>query len=401
MADFEDGPNFMWMWGDENKLATFNPVRWSEYMTKAAMVEDLDQRSDKDKARPIHMKDRKRGDWRYKNVEDAVRALRSALPTPGLPLKGGGQIPFTGLGTWGGGGMSGKEEVAVAVREALVMGYRSLDLAESYNNEAEIGVEIRKFIAEGGCAREDLFVTSKLWNTNHAPDKVKEACENTLEALGIGYLDLYLVHWPLAWKYIGKAPFPEGPPFKEEDGAPAMERVGLHQTWAAMEELVDAGKVKHIGVSNYNSTLLGDLLSYCRIPPAVNQVECHPYLQQRNLFSLMKKHDIVLACYSPLGRPGQNTAREGRACPELLKDPVVTEIAHKHNVPPSAVVLAWSVQRGSVVLPKSANPERLLQNLEMPGNCHLSAQEMQKIDALDGGHRYCDLPWNHGLYLID
>jgi len=282
------------------------------------------------------------------------------------------------------------------------MGYRSLDLAECHNNEAEIGAEIRRFIAEGGCAREDLFVTSKVWNTNHAPDKVKEACENTLEALGISYLDLYLVHSPLAWKYIGKAPFPEGPPFQvDAQGAPAMDRVGLHQTWAAMEELVDTGKVKNIGVSNYDSVLLGDLLSYCRIPPAVNQVECHPYLQQRNLFSFMQKHNIVLACYSPLGRPGQNTGRNGREGPELLNDPVIAEIAQKHDVPPSAVCLAWSLQRGSVVLPKSANPEHLLQNLEMPGNCHLCAQDMQKIDALDGGFRYCDFPWNHGLYLID
>lgn len=394
MASFEDGPNFMWMWGDENKLATFNPVRWSDYITKAAMAEDLDKRSAKDKSRPIHIKDRKKGDWNYKNIEEALRALRSALPPPGMTLVTGGQIPLTGLGTWGGG--ADAATVSAAVREALNMGYRSLDLAECYGNEAEIGVEIRKFIAEGGCAREDLFITSKVWNTNHAPEKVKEACENSLEALGVGYLDLYLVHWPLAWKYVGRAPFVDQKFVPNAHGAPTMERVGLHMTWAAMEALVDEKKVKHIGVSNYNSVLLGDLLSYCRIPPTANQVECHPYLQQTNLLEFQKKHRIALCCYSPLGRPDQRG--DG---PELLKDSVITEIAQRKKAPPGAVILAWSIQRGTVVLPKSANPVRLLENLEMPGNVHLSAQEMQQIDGLDRGHHFCNYSWNHGHRLYD
>lgn len=393
MASFEEGPNFMWMWGDENKLATFNPVRWSEYITKAAMVEDLDKRPAKDKLRPIHVKDKKKGDWHYRNVEETLRALRSDLPPPGMTLNSGGQIPLTGLGTWGGG--ADAATVAAAVREALNMGYRSIDLAECYGNEAEIGVEIRRFLAEGGCERKDLFITSKVWNTNHAPDKVKEACENTLEVLGVDYLDLYLVHWPLAWKYVGKAPF-ANKFVPDAQGAASMERVGLHMTWGAMEELVNESKVKHIGVSNYNSVLLGDLLSYCRIPPAVNQVECHPYLQQKNLLDFQRKHHIALSCYSPLGRPDQRG--DG---PELIKDAVILEIAERKRAPPGAVVLAWSLQRGTIVLPKSANPERLLQNLEMPGNVHLSAAEMQQIDALDRGHHFCDYAWNHGLRLYD
>lgn len=363
-------------------------------MTKADMVKNLESLSEKNHKRPIHIKDRKKGDWHYPIVIDAVKALKAQLPQPGLPLTSGGQIPMIGLGTWGGGDQP--EAVAAAVQLALQQGYRSFDLAECYGNEKEIGVEFVKFIAEGNCLREDLFITSKVWNTNHEPEKVKEACKNTLTNFGLDYLDLYLVHWPLAWEYIGPAPFSGANHKADKDGNPTMAKVGLHQTWAAMEQLVDEKLVRHIGVSNYNSLLLGDLLSYCRIPPAVNQVECHPYLQQRNLLAFMRKHKVILEAYAPLGRPGQHG--DG---PELLKDAVVVGIAERRGVPPATILLGWALQRHTVPLPKSSNQDRLLQNLEIPGNLHLTREEMEQLNGLERAHHFCNYMWNHGHGLYD
>merc|ERR1719296_438925 len=163
-----------------------------------------------------------------------------------------------------------------------------------------------------------------------------------------------------------------------------MARVPLHQTWAAMERLVDEGKVKHIGVSNFSSMQLADLLSYARIPPACNQVEMHPYLQQRNLLKFCNRHSILVSAYAPLGRPGQHG--DG---PVLLEDPVVTRIAAAAATPPAAVLLAWAIARGTVALPKSSNLERLRQNISA-AKMRLSEQDIADLDALDRGHRFCD-----------
>lgn len=307
-----------------------------------------------------------------------------------FPLKTGGSIPAIGFGTWG--GADDPTTVGHAVLDALRAGFRCVDCAECYGNEKEIGDALQEFLAEGSVPRSELFITSKVWNTNHAPEHVREACLNTLANLQLEYLDLYLVHWPLAWDYVGTAPFKDGCA-RFRDGH--MAKVGLHQTWAAMESLVDEGKVKCIGVSNYNSVLLGDLLAYARIPPVVNQVEAHPYLQQRNLAQLCKLNGVVLEAYAPLGRPGQH--KDG---PLLLSDPAVVGIATKMSVQPAVVVLAWAIQRGMVPLPKSSNKERMAANLSAL-TCTLSDEDAAALDALEKGHHFCDYNWNYGCGLYD
>lgn len=308
--------------------------------------------------------------------EKRRRVGDAAVPT--FRLADGAAIPALGLGTLGGADPG--PVVAKAVRDALEAGYRSFDCAECYGNEADIGPELRAFTESGRCKREDLFITSKVWNTNHAPEHVREACLNTIENLGLEYLDLYLVHWPMAWEYVGKAPFDDSVP-RGADSRPRLAKVGLHQTWAAMEGLVDQGKVKRIGVSNFTTLLLGDMLAYARIPPVCNQVEMHPYLQQRTLLEFCGRNGILLAAYCPLARPRPDAEGAG-----LLQEPVVERIAARHGAEPAAVVLAWAIARGTVPLPKSSNAARLAQNLTAC-SLSLSAAERAELDSLERGLR--------------
>merc|ERR1712194_461015 len=266
---------------------------------------------------------------------------------------------------------------------ALDAGYRSFDCAECYGNEKEIGAEFRAFVESGRGTRDELFLTSKVWNTNHAPEHVREACLHTLENLQVEYLDLYLMHWPLAWEYVGKAPFKESVP-RGADGRPRRAKVGLHQTWAALERLVDEGKVKRIGVSNFTTMLLSDMLAYARIPPVCNQVEFHPYVQQPALLEYCSQNSIVITGYCPLGRTKPKEA--GKEATGLLEDPAVKRIAAKYEIAPAAVVLAWAIARGTVPLPKSSNAERLAQNF-VACRITLNAEEIADINALDRGER--------------
>lgn len=300
-----------------------------------------------------------------------------------LPLLGGAKVPVIGLGTFS--STDSKEGVGKAVLEALKAGYRSVDCAEMYGNEREIGDAIREFLATGAAKREDLFITSKVWNTNHAPEHVAEACRRTLDNLQLDYLDLYLVHWPMAWEHGGRMM-----PTESNGKAFKMAKVPLHVTWAAMERLVDEGKVRHIGVSNYTELLLGDLLCYARIPPVCNQIELHPYLQQKNLVRMCQSQGILVSAYSPLGQP-----TPGRAV-NLLEDPVLQQIAKAKGITSSAVILAWNVARGIKVLPKSSNPERLRQNLAACSEVVLSDEEMKAIEALDCYKRFVGMRGTFG-----
>lgn len=282
-------------------------------------------------------------------------------------------MPPIGLGTW----KAAPGEVGAAVRSALQLGYRHIDCAAIYGNEAEIGAALHAALEQGELAREQLWITSKLWNDCHAPEQVRPALERTLADLRLQYLDLYLIHWPVVHRHGVLMP-------SVADDQIPLEQLPLHRTWAAMEELVDAGLVRRIGVSNCSAAKLAALLPHCRIRPAVNQVERHPWLQQRQLLSFCRGQGIAVTAYSPLGSP-----ERGGPAP-LLNDPVITAIAAAHGVSAAQVLLAWGIACGTCVIPKSVNPERQAANLQAATSLRLSAAELERIAGLDRHHRFID-----------
>ncbi|HVK18458.1 MAG TPA: aldo/keto reductase [Fimbriiglobus sp.] len=266
------------------------------------------------------------------------------------------------------------------------------DCACDYGNEAQVGDGIRAALADGLCRREDLWVTSKLWNTYHAREHVRPAVERTLRDLQLDYLDLYLVHFPIAQAFV---PFEERYPpgwFHDPDAAaPQMQfaKVPLAETWGAMEELVRAGLVRNIGVCNYGTALLRDLLSYADIKPAVLQVEMHPYLTQEKLLRFCRENHIAVTAFSPLGAQSYFSLNMAQADEAVLDRAVVRETARRHGKSPAQVLLRWGVQRGTAVVPKTSRPERLAENLAV-FDFELSDEEMREIGSLNRGRRFND-----------
>ncbi|BCS22825.1 aldo/keto reductase [Aspergillus puulaauensis] len=260
-------------------------------------------------------------------------------------LNSGFEIPAVGLGTW----QSRPNEVQKAVNAALQIGYRHIDAASVYGNEREVGDGIKA----SGVPREEIFLTSKLWNTHHDPENVEAAVDRSLSDLQTDYLDLYLIHWPVAFRHSTTSI----QPIDEKTGLIDVIDVPTKDTWAAMEALVAKGKVRSIGVSNFTREKIEELLKTAKIPPAVNQIEAHPYLQQRGLLEWSKEKGILVTGYSPLGNNIYNI-------PRTVDDPLVIEIAKSLNKTPAQVLISWAVQRGTVVLPKSVTPERIQSNLQ-------------------------------------
>ena len=249
-------------------------------------------------------------------------------------------------------------------------GYRHLDCAAIYANEAEVGAGI----VASGVPRSEIFITSKLWNTKHHPEDVEAACRKTLADLGVDYLDLYLMHSPVAF-----ARGDEGWP-KNEDGTFKFGDVHPTTTWLAMEKLVKKGLTKSIGLSSFNSVQIADVLEKGSIKPVTNQVECHPYLGQAKLFAFCKERGITITAFSPLGSPDRPWAKPGE--PLLLEDPKIKAIASKHSKTAAQVVIRWQVQRGVVVIPKSVTSSRIEEN----GNIfdfQLSEEEMKEMESFD------------------
>ena len=296
--------------------------------------------------------------------------------------------PAIGLGLW----KVARSAAPAVVEEAIRVGYRHLDSACDYGNEVEAGQGIRAALEKGLCRREDLWVTSKLWNTYHEPQYVRPAVERSLRDLGLDYLDLYLVHFPIALQYV---PFETRyPPEWVHDPAaskPRMEPIAvpLADTWRAMEDLMSAGLVKRIGLCNCSVALIRDLLAVARIRPAVLQVELHPFLTQEKLLRFCRESSIAVTAFSPLGAPSYVPLGMATAAESVLEHPVVTGIAATVGRTPAQVVLRWGMQRGTAVIPKTSHPERLRENLAA---CEftLSAEQMQAITALDRGRRFND-----------
>jgi len=261
-----------------------------------------------------------------------------------LSFENGDEMPMVGLGTW----KSAPNEAYNAVKTALEIGYRHIDCAAIYGNEAEVGEALSETFENGVADRDEVWVTSKLWNDAHAPEHVRPALEETLRDLRLDALDLYLVHWPVALEH--GIDYPESP-----GDFVSLDEVPLSETWAAMEALKDDGLVRHIGVSNFNVPKLQHLLDAGDVAPEMNQVELHPYLPQPDLLDFAEAQDVPLTAYSPLGSADRPDAMKAEDEPVLLKDPTIAEIAERHDASPAQVLISWAVHRGT---PSFRNPPR-------------------------------------------
>ena len=265
-----------------------------------------------------------------------------------MPLSnGGGHIPALGFGTL----IPDAAETTTATRDALKAGFRHFDCAERYRNEGEVGESLQAEMAAEGIAREDIFVTTKLWNTNHRPERVQPAFEASLNRLGLEYLDLYLIHTPFAFQ-----PGDEQDPRDQNGNVIYDDGVTLLDTWRALESLVDHGRCRAIGLSDIALNDLLPIYESARIKPAVVQVESHPYLPETELMEFCKQKGIVLLAFAPLGHGMK---------PGLLEDPVISAIAARVGKTPAQVLLAWAVQRGTALLTTPRTAARARENFDI------------------------------------
>lgn len=263
-----------------------------------------------------------------------------------VTLHNGVKMPYFGLGVYK---VEEGKQVEDVVKLALQVGYRSIDTAAFYKNEEGVG----RAIIESGVPREELFITTKVWNTDQGYDSTIKAFESSLHKLGLEYLDLYLIHWPVKGKYV--------------------------ETWKALEYLYKKGKVRAIGVSNFQIHHLEDLFDQCEEKPTVNQVELHPHFSQLELQEFCKKHHVQIEAWSPMARA------------RLLDEPILYEIGQKYNKTSAQVVLRWHLQHNIVIIPKSVTPERIKQNADI-FDFELSEADMKAIDGLNKNHRYGQHP---------
>lgn len=294
-----------------------------------------------------------------------------------LSFKNGDQIPALGLGTW----KSNPGEVRKAVFWAIEAGYRHIDGAAIYQNEKEVGQGVADAIEAGLVKRKDLFITSKLWNNSHRFEDVHLAFEKSLADLRLDYLDLYLIHWPIAFKPgVGFAE-------KREDFF-TYNDVPLSQTWEAMQDLKAKGLAKHIGVSNFNQAKLAEIMKIGGQLPEMNQVEMHPFLPQDGLVEYCTSNGMLMTAYSPLGSPDSRNKKHEND-PKLLTNPIVNEIAKKHGISAGQVLISWSIERDIAVIPKSTNQGRIKENFEA-STVTLDAHDMMELRDIGITHRFVD-----------
>ena len=293
-----------------------------------------------------------------------------------LKFDNGDTMHAIGLGTWKAKG----NDVKKAVIDALHAGYRHIDTATNYGNEEQIGEALAEVFAEGEIFREDVFITSKLWNDSHGEGQVRPALEESLKKLGLDYLDLYLIHWPVAFRH--GVEFPKKP----EDYLPLSE-VPLIDTWKQMEQVKKDGLTRHIGVSNFSVKKLKDLISKAETKPEMNQVELHPLLRQDALLDYCKKENIHVTAYSPLGSGDRSSAMKAAQEPNLMDIEILKEIAKEHNALVPQVLIAWHTHRGCAAIPKSTTKEHIISNFQA-ADVNLTDADMKKISKLDHHFRF-------------
>ncbi|TFY70540.1 hypothetical protein EVG20_g2457 [Dentipellis fragilis] len=293
-------------------------------------------------------------------------------------------MPLVGFGLW----KVTKDQCADTVYNAIKAGYRLLDGAGDYGNEKEAGAGVRRALEEGIVKREELFITSKLWNTFHAHDHAKVAAKLQLSLWGLDYFDLFLIHFPISLQYVD--PSHRYPPeWFDDNGKVQLQNTPYHETWKALEELVDEGLAKNIGMSNAAGALILDVLRYARIEPAVLQIELHPYLTQEPILKLAKLLGIAVTGYSSFGPQGYYELGSHKGSSSLFERDSVIQISKTHNKSPAQVLLRWATQRGIAVVPKSNTHARLVENLDS-GSFNLSQEEIDKISALNVNLRLND-----------
>lgn len=288
------------------------------------------------------------------------------------------KMPALGLGTW----KSAPGVVKAAIIEALKIGYRHLDCAAIYGNEKEIGEAFTECFEKGILTRDELWVTSKLWNDSHREEDVRPALEKTLSDLQLDYLDLYLMHWPIAFKKGVHFP-------KDNDGFYTLEEVPLGETWKAMQAAQEGGLTRHIGTSNFSAQKLQHLKDIGGQGPEMNQVELHPYLQQDSLLKFCKENGIHMTAYSPLGSMDRHSSMKKEGEPIPLENETILRIAREKGISPAQVLISWQLHRGISVIPKSTNPKRLQQNFEAQ-EVSLSEDDLKSIAEIDQHRRIVD-----------
>ena len=299
---------------------------------------------------------------------------------PYRTLYTGAKIPAVGLGTFGSDRFTA-DEIAEAVTGAATIGYRHFDCAAVYGNEKEIGVSFQK-IMSSGIQREELWITSKLWNDKHAEDDVILACQQTLKDLQVDYLDLYLIHWPFPNHHAPGVDVnsrdPHAVPYVHEN---------YMKTWRQMEKLVEMGLVRHIGTSNMTIAKLKLLLQDARIKPAANEMELHPHFQQPEFFKFCIDNQIMPIGFAPIGSPTRPDRDKTPEDTVDIEDPVIVKIAQRLNVHPAVVCVKWAVQRGQIPIPFSIYPDQYWSNLKAATTEPLTEEEMQEIARIDKKNR--------------
>ncbi|KAK3596216.1 hypothetical protein CHS0354_020526 [Potamilus streckersoni] len=283
-------------------------------------------------------------------------------------------MPVIGLGTW----QSPVEKVKDAVRISLDLGYRAVDTAWSYKNETAIGEALEEYFESGSLKREDVFITTKLPWHHMNPKDLQSSLEDSLKKLQLDYVDLYLIHTPCSLKNKGDSELLP----RDENGKLEIEHTDLVQTWSAMEALVEQGKTRSIGLSNFNSAQIERILENSQIKPVMNQVECHAYMQQKELQKFCESRGIKLTSYASLGSPGRPESLKDDSHKVLLEDPVIYQIAEKYNKTPAQVLLRNLVQRGIFVIPKSVTQARIEENFKI-FDFQLTDEDMKVIASLD------------------
>ena len=293
-----------------------------------------------------------------------------------LTFENGDKMPALGLGTW----KSAKGEVYTAVKTAIEIGYRHFDCALVYGNEQEIGQAFADAMKEGTVKREELWITSKLWNNSHEKQYILPSINTTLKDLQLDYLDLYLIHWPVALKRAVAYP-------QTGEDMLSLTDVPLSETWAEMIVLKEMGLTRHIGVSNFSIKKLEEVTVATGVRPEVNQLELHPFLQQWSMVDYCRQHGIVLTGYCPLGSSDRPANRIVDGEPKLFENEVIRALAQARGCSAAQLMLAWAVNRGTSVIPKSVNAGRLQENLAA-ADLKLTEQEMKAIRELDLQYRY-------------